>query len=846
MTVKLLLERCVRLVCFVFLLASSVYGLITYVPFTYEQFVKPQLIGWITTFAEIHAYLYAIAVVALAGAMRDALVRPGVRWIARGLFACQLGLAAFFLVHPVLAALGNDAGSFAWSVLFLVQLAALGALDVADCRGRLRFAPTVAGRDWTVFVAAGATALFVSLLYFGIALARTQGQPAPGPGGELLAFAWSLLSHLVVFFALATAFVLIIALARLWRAPARTELVLAALVLSGVVFVAVRDIVLASISLTGPSADLYAALAAVAIVTSLAGVALQGFARRGEPVEDGLATLLTPLTLRPASSLGAQVGVLLLLAGAVWLVAARVALYDWNYLVQKLAAGTVWCLAFALFYASARSYQPRPGWSAGVLGSAVLALFAFRALQEAPSRVPVLLGGSAADASSALARHAGHDASFKLLYDVLAPRVADASSSDSFYRFLQDNTNIPRAVKVDPVEIDLVDDLAATSGPKPNIFVLVIDSLRRDYLGVYDDEVRFTPEIDAFARESIVMENAFTRYGATGLSEPSIWVGGLLLHKQYIEPFYPMNTLEKLLEVEGYQTYLSLDTILTTILRPSTSIVELDEGVLNRDYDTCHSLRDLVTKLQDREDRTRPVFAYTQPQNLHVSQITRQGSSVPEGESFPGFHAPYATRVKDVDRCFGAFIDALKAQGLYDESIVILTSDHGESLGEEGRWGHAYTMYPEIVRIPLIVHLPPAMRAGLTWDTGEVAFLTDITPSLYYLLGQRPVRTDPILGRPLFVEKDDESVAREPARDEYLLASSYGPVYAILADRGRSLYIADGVNYRDHLYALEAGKKAEARPVTARIKAEREQQIREQIGEVNRFYRFGDGAAAAP
>jgi arylsulfatase A-like enzyme len=445
--------------------------------------------------------------------------------------------------------------------------------------------------------------------------------------------------------------------------------------------------------------------------------------------------------------------------------------------------------------------------------------------------------------------HAGHDASFKLLYDVLAPRVADASSSDSFYRFLQDNTNIPRAVEVDAVEIDLVDDLAATPGPKPNVFVFVIDSLRRDYLGAYDEKVDFTPAIDAFARESIVMENAFTRYGATGLSEPSIWVGGLLLHKQYIEPFYPMNTLEKLLEVEGYQTYLSLDTILTSILRPSTSIVELDEGVLNRDYDTCHSLRDLATKLHDRKDRTRPVFAYTQPQNLHVSQITRQGSSVPEGESYPGFHAPYATRVKDVDRCFGAFIAALKAEGLYDDSIVILTSDHGESLGEEGRWGHAYTMYPEIVRIPLIVHLPPAMRAGLTWDTRAVAFLTDITPSLYYLLGHRPVRTDPILGRPLFVEKGDASVAREPARDEYLLASSYGPVYAILSDRGRSLYIADGVNYRDHLYALEPGKEAEARTVTTRIKAEREQQIREQIGEVNRFYRFGDAAnaeAAAP
>ena len=56
--------------------------------------------------------------------------------------------------------------------------------------------------------------------------------------------------------------------------------------------------------------------------------------------------------------------------------------------------------------------------------------------------------------------------------------------------------------------------------------------------------MNFTPNIEKFARESLVMRNAFTRHGGTMLAEPSIWTGTLHLHNQYIEPFYPMNSLQ--------------------------------------------------------------------------------------------------------------------------------------------------------------------------------------------------------------------------------------------------------------------------------------------------------------
>ena len=127
----------------------------------------------------------------------------------------------------------------------------------------------------------------------------------------------------------------------------------------------------------------------------------------------------------------------------------------------------------------------------------------------------------------------------------------------------------PRSTHVAPVTIDLAALDGAPAAVRPHIFIFVVDSLRRDYVSPYNRQVTFTPALERFARESTVFERAFTRYGATGLSVPSLWVGGLVLHKQYVTPFAPMNTLAKLLEHEQYAQWISMDNILDVILPPS-------------------------------------------------------------------------------------------------------------------------------------------------------------------------------------------------------------------------------------------------------------------------------------
>src|SRR6201988_4814412 len=102
-----------------------------------------------------------------------------------------------------------------------------------------------------------------------------------------------------------------------------------------------------------------------------------------------------------------------------------------------------------------------------------------------------------------------------------------------------------------------------------------------------------------------------------------------------------------------------------------------------------------------------------------------------------------------VDSCLGGFFGYLKQHGLYDDSVIIIASDHGDATGEFGRISHSTSIWPEIMRVPLIIHLPVKLREHLVHDDGRLSTLTDIAPTLYYLLGHRPIRQNPLYGRPL-------------------------------------------------------------------------------------------------
>jgi arylsulfatase A-like enzyme len=76
----------------------------------------------------------------------------------------------------------------------------------------------------------------------------------------------------------------------------------------------------------------------------------------------------------------------------------------------------------------------------------------------------------------------------------------------------------------------------------------------------------------------------------------------------------------------------------------------------------------------------------------------------------------YDEELAQVDAGVGEIFDALRARGLYDDALIVVTSDHGEHLGEDGHYSHQLTMRPELLDVPLIVKYPHNAGAGSTVD----------------------------------------------------------------------------------------------------------------------------------
>ena len=130
------------------------------------------------------------------------------------------------------------------------------------------------------------------------------------------------------------------------------------------------------------------------------------------------------------------------------------------------------------------------------------------------------------------------------------------------------------------------------AGGVPDIFVIALDSLRRDYLSPYNAAVSFTPAIGPLAADGFVFDNAFTRHGGTELAIPSIWAGGMLVRQVRVRGFERVNAFEKLVNSEGYRILINDFTIAQNIL-PSTPVTRLNPGVPSADTDLCGNLEAL-------------------------------------------------------------------------------------------------------------------------------------------------------------------------------------------------------------------------------------------------------------
>ena len=789
-----------------FWLATSVYALLCAIPFASQQFIKPELVPAIARFADWHHWI-GFATLALAAAGLGPWLRRRHRG-ATAFIALWLAVVVVSFAAPGLRSLEPSATALAVCLASLIPPVWLSRLELGTSDGAPADAQTSVPAEFAACMIAAVVVMSTHSVLSIVAAPGEAAAPSPTAAGG------SLLLHLTAFAAIFAVSSIIRGLGRFTLRPHGVEASLGRVALASAVAIFIYRTMLASLSFTGATA----AAVAVALAAALAFV----LSPRGTSAPPGLATAVAGLTPRWAARSAGRTAIWLIAAMAVIAGAERaVAHSDWNFAVGKLLALGSWLVALGA------TVRLTPSLSRGLRWNGSLATVATYTACVLLLGVQQIVAGPSTHGNGT----AGTDASTRLLVDALMP---PAVADDALYAHLQRNTNIAHSVRVDPVPVDLA-PLTHATARRPHVFMFVVDSLRRDYLSPYNPRVTFTPAIQGFAGESTVFERAFTRYGATGLSVPSIWVGGFVLHKQYVTPFGPMNALAKLLAAQGYAEWLSVDNIVETIVPARPAREPLDGGVPVKDYRLCATLQEVRGRLDRLAPDGPPAFVYSLPQDLHVSAITREGSQPIDSLAYDVFNEAYASRVRRLDRCFGEFIGDLKRRGLYEHSVVILTSDHGDSLGEEGRMGHAYTIFPEIIQVPLLVHLPAELRAEFAADAGAAAFTSDLTPSLYALLGHTPARPASIFGQPLFRRRAEPPPRRAAAE---VVASSYGSVYGALLNDARRLYIIDAVSLREHAYDLDgsgAGRRIEVRP------ADREagqRAIRATVDEIAAFHKF--------
>jgi hypothetical protein len=759
------------------------------------------------------------------------------RALARAFAAVWIGVGIALAWHPSLPTLIDDSRSLLVGAAALLPLVWVGAIDYTAALDYLREQPAAIGPGRRVeiegrwLIAALAAAAFVVVVYAALApLAIGLGsEPDLLTTGLAVGLLWSAVEHAVIFCA---AFLAVAVGARAVGGRAfPTQCAMMAGLLTAVIALIVQRSVGDALGFDGWRGAVVAISCAASIVVTWGSLKLRMWSARGARLESPIdvffspdpAALTTPGAVRTPIRQWLPIAAIM---AAAWAVPAVSRVIDWDFLLLKTGVIVLWFAAAAAMLRLTPARRVQDGW----LAAACIAPLAASALAGLGERAVVRVTGDPTfSAQRVLGRYTIYNPSFRLADAMLQPTLS-ARGQAAFLRFVRANTAI--ASEVPAPNLDFVTPLRPSSRPL-HLFLFVVDSLRPDYLSPYNAKVTFTPRIAEFARDSLVFRNAFTRFGGTGLSLPSIWMGAVGLHKQYVLPFWPMNTLEKLLETNGYREAMSVDVIMEQLLRTGARPSALDRGIRTMDYRFCRTLAELDEKISSGAADDGPLFGYSLPQDLHLSNL--MSASVPEGESYPGFHAPYAARVHVIDRCFGEFLDVLTRKGLDDDSVVVLTADHGEMLGEEGRWGHAYYLFPQILQVPLLVHLPRHVRERLA-DPDAISFLTDITPTLYAALGYQPRAADPLMGEPLI--GPGRADPRTRRRADYVAAASYSAVYAAIRQNGRRVYIVDATKGVEFAYLRKPGRETawQSVPVTDGTRMAGQRLIREHLDRIERRY----------
>lgn len=375
--------------------------------------------------------------------------------------------------------------------------------------------------------------------------------------------------------------------------------------------------------------------------------------------------------------------------------------------------------------------------------------------------------------------------------------------------------NTPGAMTPDP------GTAPASPASPPDIILITLDAARSDRLSCYGYERRTTPNIDRLAAESLLFREVFALAPYTLCSVPTMVTGlsfldhGIVAHGDRLAD--GATTLAEHLKGAGYRTACfsatpnnsralgtdqGYDEFVETwqvVPRPQSTdpfllsrlaiewLAASDEGAplhLQLHYVPPHapySPRPEFDIFTDPSYRGRFDGSHTTINALD------SGLWTPRPEDLAHVNALYDGNLRMGDAAVAQVLEALRRRPRWRDTVVLVTSDHGEGFLEHGRTSHNSTLYDEMLRVPFVLRLPEELRT--TVDAGRLASLADIVPTLLATAGIRPdgpVDGINLLSPPTPADRGRVVIARTPgAPPLYALRTSHWKL--LLAGSGQGL-----------------------------------------------------------
>jgi arylsulfatase A-like enzyme len=281
---------------------------------------------------------------------------------------------------------------------------------------------------------------------------------------------------------------------------------------------------------------------------------------------------------------------------------------------------------------------------------------------------------------------------------------------------------------------------AGKAAPKPNVLIYLVDTLRADHLGCYGYTKPTSPRLDSLAAEGILFEDVTAESPWTKPSTATVLTGlpslahGVLDFADQLPP--DKTTLAELFAAAGYDTA-------GFFTNPMASpLFGFERGFAKVDYERledCGPMTDRVVDWLQQRSNQKPFFLYIHtldphlpyapPAALaaswspdkarfddedyaHLVSLSSRGRAAEVEQLVTQMTALYDGEIAANDMALGRLLDQLKSQGVYDQTLILVISDHGEELYDRQAVGHLHSLYQELIRVPWVMKLPGGAQAG--------------------------------------------------------------------------------------------------------------------------------------